>query len=330
MRTLIPLFFVATPALAEPQVLTDLPPIHSLVAQVMEGVGTPDLLLDSNASGHGLSLRPSQAGLAENADLVFWVGPDMSPGLEKSLSVLARDAKVTALMERPETLILDRSSSEAHAHDGDEDHEDEHADHDDHDDHEEHADHDDHDEHEEHAAEDDHGHNHGSRDPHVWLDPENGQIWLSMIAEELAAQDPENAETYHSNATRATESLGALQAQITEKLAPFHDVEYLATHSAFGYFEARFHLAPAHALTGVNAEAPTPGAMSEVRHAAEDGITCLIVEPDTPQATIKTLTEDTNLKAQPLDPLGRDLPAGPGQYEALLTHISKGYASCLD
>jgi len=36
-----------------PQVVTDIAPVHSLVARVMDGVGTPDLLVPQSASPHG-------------------------------------------------------------------------------------------------------------------------------------------------------------------------------------------------------------------------------------------------------------------------------------
>ncbi|MDC0139130.1 zinc transporter, partial [Planktomarina temperata] len=43
--------FVAGPAYADrPQVAVDIAPVHSLVAQVMEGVGVPDLIIQSGAT----------------------------------------------------------------------------------------------------------------------------------------------------------------------------------------------------------------------------------------------------------------------------------------
>ncbi|MGR3795101.1 zinc ABC transporter substrate-binding protein [Vannielia sp. SX4] len=354
----------ATPALAEPKVITDLPPVHSLVAKVMEGVGTPTLLLDQGGSGHSLSLRPSQAGAAQDADLIFWIGPAMSPGLEKPFETLGENAHVIALMEQPGTLLIDTADAEPHMHDGEEGHE-EHteAGHDDHDhDHEEHAEagHDDHDhDHEEHAeaGHDDHdhdheehaetghdnhdhdheehaegGHNHhdhGPEDPHVWLSPDNAKTWLALIAEELSEHDPDNAATYAANAEAARTELDTLIGEIEATLAPFEGRQYLATHRAFAYFEAHFHLAPAHALSGVDGNTPGPRAMEEVRHAAEEGVTCLITEPDTSEASIATLTEGTALKAHFLDPLGRDLTPGPDQYSELLQNIATVYADCL-
>ena len=50
MRYIITFLAAATPALGEvPQVVTDIPPVHSLVAQVMGDLGEPVLLLERGA-----------------------------------------------------------------------------------------------------------------------------------------------------------------------------------------------------------------------------------------------------------------------------------------
>ena len=66
---------LATPALADvPKVMTDLPVVHSLTAQVMGDLGTPDILLDKGADPHHFQLKPSQARALSQADLVLWIG----------------------------------------------------------------------------------------------------------------------------------------------------------------------------------------------------------------------------------------------------------------
>lgn len=158
-----------------PSVAVDIAPLHSLVARVMDGVGTPELVIPAGASPHEHTLRPSEAAALENADVVFWMGEDLTPWLEDAVETLAEDASVTALLEADGTLLLDFREGalfEAHDHDHeDHGHEDQaeakHDDHD-HDDHghEDHAEakHDDHDHddhgHEDHAeaGHDDHGH----------------------------------------------------------------------------------------------------------------------------------------------------------------------------
>lgn len=292
--TLATTLTTAAPTRAAPRVLADIPPVHALVASVMQGVATPGLLMRPGDSAHGLNLRPSQAGEAEQADVIFWVGPALSPALERPLSVLGSRARIVTLMDLPETTLLDATPGEA----------------------------------DDHGAEEA-GDAHGPADPHVWLDPANARAWLAQIAEALAAADPASADTYRANAASTAARLDALSAAIAASLAPRAGTPYLATHRAFAYFDARFGLAPVATLSDVNATAPGPRAVRALRDAAANGITCLITEPETTAATVATLSEGTALVAYPLDPLGRAIPPGPGLYEALLQGIADTYAACL-
>ena len=61
-----------------PNVTVDIAPIHSLVARVMQGVGTPNLIIQQGASPHEYRLRPSEAKALQDAKLVFWMGEDLT------------------------------------------------------------------------------------------------------------------------------------------------------------------------------------------------------------------------------------------------------------
>ncbi|MEL6838576.1 MAG: zinc ABC transporter substrate-binding protein [Pseudomonadota bacterium] len=161
-----------------PNVAVDIAPVHSLVARVMEGVGEPSLILPPGASPHEHSLRPSEAGALQEADIVVWMGHDLTPWMEDAVETLAADASVMTLLEADETTLLDFREGalfEAHDHDHDDEHghddHDEAAAHDDHDhDHEEHAEHDDDHDHEkatEAAANNDHDHEEHAHDDHA-------------------------------------------------------------------------------------------------------------------------------------------------------------------
>ena len=82
-----------------PRVAVDIAPVHSLVSRVMDGVGIPDLIIAPGGSPHEYSLRPSEAGALQDADLVFWVGADLTPWLHDAIENLAGDADTTELLE---------------------------------------------------------------------------------------------------------------------------------------------------------------------------------------------------------------------------------------
>ncbi|MHA7888086.1 zinc ABC transporter substrate-binding protein [Roseicyclus sp.] len=153
---------IASPAWAEvPRVAVDIAPVHSLVARVMEGVGTPDLIVAPGASPHEYNLRPSEASALQEAEIVVWMGEDLTPWMEGAVETLAGDATVLTLLESEGTELLpfrEGALFEAHVHgEGHDDHgHDDHG-HDDHG-HDDHG-HDDH-------GHDDHGHGDHGHDDH--------------------------------------------------------------------------------------------------------------------------------------------------------------------
>ncbi len=180
-------------ALADaPSVAVDIAPVHSLVARVMDGVGMPNLIVQPGASPHNYSLRPSEAQALQDADLVFWLGEDLTPWMEGAVETLAEGAAVTTLLEADGTMLLDfREGALFEAHD--------HGDHEDHS-HEEHAeadghDHDhDHDDHAEakEAAHDDHDHDHD----HDHAEHDHDHDEEHAEAEEAAHEDHDHGEEH--------------------------------------------------------------------------------------------------------------------------------------
>src|SRR5690606_18531612 len=108
MRYIISLLLTSTAAWAEvPSVVTDIPPVHSLTAAVMGDLGAPVLLLDQGASPHSFQFRPSQMGDVQAADLVIWVGPALTPWLEKPLLARPEGAALLGLLDAPGTFLAE-------------------------------------------------------------------------------------------------------------------------------------------------------------------------------------------------------------------------------
>lgn len=315
-----------TAAQAEPPaVTTDIPPVHALVARVMEGIGEPSQILPPNASPHGYAMRPSEASLLDKADVVFWVGPELTPWLERAIDTLATDATSVALIDAPGTTRLDfreGATFEAHHHDDDA-----HAD-----------DHDHADDHEgEHEA-DDHGHDHGEVDahdhhgvdPHAWLDPENAKVWLDKIAETLAEADPDDATAYRKNAEAGKAEIDVTVAEVNAELATVRGKPFVVFHDAYHYFENRFDVEAAGAVSLSDASKPGPARVQEIRDTIVSlDATCVFVEPQFNTNLIATLTEGTDARQGTLDPLGVDLAPGPELYPNLLHEIAGNMVACL-
>ena len=296
MRILLPLIIAvfATSVRADvPSVATDIPPVHSLVARVMEGVGAPDLIIRAGASPHSYSLRPSEAAAMERADLVVWIGPGLTPWLERPLQALAGDARRIALMQTDATVLLQARDE---------------------------------------AIFDDHtdDHDHGLIDPHGWLDPMNGRAWLEVIARELIALDPENADIYIANAAAGQSEIDAVMNEAADLLEPMKGVPFAVFHDTFRYFETRFALSPKAAIFAGDARAPGPARIAAIQQLMQtEKIVCLLAEPQFDRRFANLVLNETAAKLVEIDPLGTDIEHGPGLYAALIETMAVGLAGCI-
>ncbi|OIP83785.1 MAG: hypothetical protein AUK37_06710 [Rhodobacterales bacterium CG2_30_65_12] len=292
--------FLALPAYAEPpRVVIDIAPIHALAAQVMAGVGTPALLLAQDANPHSVQLKPSQARLLTDADLVIWVGPALSPWLEKTIAGLGATESL-ALMEHPASTLRDFTPSvgmvaDEHDHDAERD-----------------------------------GHTHSGKDPHLWLSVDNARAWLGLFADTFAAHDPANAATYRANAARARADIDALTARIEATLAPVAGAEIITFHDSFGYFADRFPIAIAASVRPGDATSPSASALVALEELiANHDIACAFAEPAFDPGLLEAITAETGLRIGTLDPTGALLPPGPDHYATTLEALAEGIAACI-
>ncbi|MDC0031843.1 zinc ABC transporter substrate-binding protein ZnuA [Pelagibacteraceae bacterium] len=313
---------------AETKVIASIKPLHSLVSYVMDGVGTPGILVDGSSSPHTFQLKPSHATMLQEADIVFWIGEDLESFLETPLESIAANSRHITLMESDEIELLKfREKNIFGGHDDHDDHGDEHDEHAD-----EHGD--EHDEHDEHADEhgdehDDHhdGHAHGEHDIHFWLDPEIAKTIVKIVTRELSEIDPSNASTYESNSTKAINEIDQLISDTKSKINS--NASYVVFHDAYQYFEKRFGVEVVGALT-VNPEV-LPGAkqLSEIREVIEhENINCLFSEPQFNPSIAETIAKDTGVKAAVIDPLGAELNPGKDLYFDLIGNIASSFESC--
>lgn len=305
----------ALPALADvPDVVTDIPPVHSLAAAVMGDLGTPVLLLDRGASPHGFQLRPSQMEAVAGADLVLWVGPQLSPWLEKALTARPEGAQALALLDAPGTHRQEFAAQDGHEHDHDHAEGEAHG----HDDHDHGAEHD--------HVHDDHGHDHTGLDSHAWLDPGNGRLWTQLIAAELSRLDPENAAAYAANAEAALAAIDAADAEAAALLAPVKDRPFIVFHDAYGYFTTHYGLTVAGTVSAGDAAAPGARHLAELR---ETAAACLFPEAQHDPALITQLAEATGATiGGALDPEGSTLEPGPALYPEMILTLARTIAAC--
>jgi len=287
-----------------PNVAADIAPVHSLVSRVMDGIGAPKLVVQSGASPHGYRLRPSEAKALQDADLVFWMGEELTPWLDSALKTLASKASITTLMDQEGVILHDfRESVLFEAHD--------HSDHDDE------KDHDDHDD-------------HGGHDPHSWLSPENAKLWLNIIASKLSVSDPENAATYFMNAAAGQTEIEEMITEVSATLKPVQGGKFVVFHDAYQYFENDFDFYASGAISLSDASDPSPARVAKIQKRIRDeGIQCVLAEPQFKRGLVATVMEGSEATASVIDPLGADLKTGPKLYTQLIINMAKTLRNCL-
>lgn len=278
-----------------PRVVTSIAPLQGLAADIMTGVGTPVLLLDEPISPHDFAMRPSQAKAISDADVVFYIGQNMEPWLEKALQARSDEGLAIALGDLPNLTLLEaRELDEFGEH------------------HEDHEDH-------------DHDHE-GAYDPHLWLDPENVLIWLDIITSTLEITDPDNKEIYRENLARSRDAIVTATNDAHRRLAPLAQTDLIVTHDSIQYFEHAFGLTVTGAFSASDGQ--VAGARSLNTLLGSFGAETCIVEDFTHPSGITANLPD-NVRRVVIDPMGYDL-LGEGYYPRLLETLAQSLLECRD
>ncbi len=297
----------ASAAAAPPQVVASIKPIHSLVAAVMEGVGTPALIVKGAASPHTYAMKPSDAKALASADVVVWIGPEFEGFLAKPLEA-AKKATVVELMEAPGLTLLDAREGgawEPHDHGHEHGHD--------------------------HKPAAGHGHDdHDEVNSHIWLSPANAKRIVAVTADALSAKDPANAGTYAANAARTAAALDALDAELKTTLAPVAGRPFVVFHDAYQYFEAHYGLSGVGAITVSPDRRPSVKRLSAIRDKIKGlGAVCVFAEPQFEPTLVNTAVEGTQARTGTLDAEAADLPEGPDLYPTLMRRLASSLVSCL-
>lgn len=131
-------------------------------------------------------------------------------------------------------------------------------------------------------------------DPHFWFDPRNWQMSVLAIGDELAALDPDNAETYLANAEAYSEQLDLLFDWATEAMSVINEEQrvLVTSHDAFNYFGQAFGW-EVRGLQGLSTqdEAGVADVQDLVSFVIEHDIPVMFVESSVPPNAIESVQE---------------------------------------
>ncbi|MBC8158734.1 MAG: zinc ABC transporter substrate-binding protein [Alphaproteobacteria bacterium] len=173
-------------------------------------------------------------------------------------------------------------------------------------------------------------HDHGGRDPHIWLSPANAKAIARIAADALKKRDPANREIYVANAARVAQRIDRMADVIRAHLTPVAHEPFVLFHDSFRYFEDAFGLKPLGSVTVDPERMPGARRLARLRReVARLNVKCVLREPQFTPKTAAMIAEGTNARIGVVDPLGADLPPGPALYADLMENNARALAACL-
>ena len=292
-------------------IVSSIAPIHALLVELTIGVQKPRLLLSPKTMPHGARLKPSQARLLNQAQLLVLVGSNFA-SFEKNIKQ-SESRKVVRLTQLPGIKKIRYRKTKQHKKAESE-----------------------HDEHE-HAES-------GEIDPHVWLNPQNARVIVAHLAKELGYLDQVNREVYLQNAKRLDANLQKLDLEIAKNMRGLAG-KFLVLHDATAYFVERYKIQQQENLYAAAHNATRNGARHSltVRKKLREGkYQCVLVQAQAPQE-VRARSGDwlfaaqskngKNTKVIEINPLGamagEHLLEGSDYYADLLLTIAQAFQSCL-
>jgi len=288
---------ITTPAAAT-NVVASIKPVELLVKAVAGDSVEVSTLVPPGSSPHNYSMKPSQRRALEQADVIFWVGPDMETFLNRLLGGKEFAGRAVAFLES----------------EGGESEHDEH-----------------HDEHGHDHESDAHHHDHGDgEDPHIWVDPILALDMAKDIRNALAELEGANPEQLNANLERFQTELLNKEQSIRASFAGLDNVSLFAYHDAFTRYAKHYGLTLEGVLT-LNPEL-SPGArhIADVQAKLEAANhPCLLTEPQFNRQWWRSITEGLNVTFSTWDPLATDIESTPSGYIEFQQSVADAVLKCL-
>lgn len=250
-------------------VATSFYPITWLVEQIGGDQVSVTSMTPPNVEPHDFELSPAEISKMEQADVVVYVR-GFQPSMDDAVDSIS-GPKIIDLADQVDLqpLAADVESEE-----------------------EDHADAD-------HTEGD--GHDHGSRDPHFWLDPKRMERAADGVEDGLSSASPANAKAFESNLSNLQGQLGDLDTSFKTGLASCERTTIVTGHAAFGYLASEYGLEQV-PISGVDPESePSPADLAAIKKIIEEtGTTTVFSEELVSPKTSEALAKEAGAKVEVL------------------------------
>ncbi|MFO8140996.1 MAG: zinc ABC transporter substrate-binding protein [Marinobacter sp.] len=282
---------VATAPVSAANVVASIKPVALLVKAVAGDNTNVSTLVPPGSSPHNYTMKPSQRRALEQADVIFWVGPEMETFLNRLLTNREFADRSVAFTEVPDT-----QDDDEHGHHSDHDH-----------------------------------HEHGEGDdPHIWVDPALALQMVRDIHARLLTLDAVDKAELDANLARFEAELSDAEKTIRGRLATAGNISLFAYHSAFQPFADHYGLKLDGVLT-LNPElSPGARHIAEVQQKLQQANQpCLLTEPQFNQQWWRSITEGLDVTFNTWDPLATDIESNARGYINFQLSIADAVANCL-
>lgn len=289
---------------AAPKVLVSLKPLYGLTAQLMAGIATPELLLQSFEDPHHFTLTPSQAKKIKEANLLIWVGPSLETFLPKMIKAFQKDH--LALLETPGlTLLFKRSKENPTSFDNvpsnfflissNKEKEQEKI------------------------------------DPHIWLNVENTRLMVEFIKKRLQQIDPQHASLYEENGRLVETQLADLKKELEAQEHSLKNLNFIAFHDAYAYLEHQYGMRNrgADLLAGSHHHHLGLHSYQALRSLLNSKqVSCIMTEPQQSKGLPEKLASEFKAPLYSLDPLGLEITLDGNHYVQLMRTLFSQLQKC--
>ena len=291
-----------------PKVVVTVKPIYELTKIIMEGAGSPQLLLEGTTDPHHFSLQPSLVKKLQDSDLIIWVGPTLEGFLikplismkKRTLPLMSIDGMMLLRREHHHSCLLkeacvDQTAAEKKIEDLKALFEKEVT----------------------------------SLDPHIWLSVENVKLIVKEIAFHLSAMDLLNAKRYTANSKELIKKLDTFKGEIDKLATPLAHNHFVAFHDGYAYIEHAYKLKNSAVELITHGHSPSLKAVQELKQLIRKRkIECILVDPQHISSLEQKLAEDHDMAMVEADPLGLEVESGPDHYFNLMRTLILDFGQC--
>jgi zinc transport system substrate-binding protein len=241
-------------------------------------------IIPLGSDAHMFAPNPTQAAEISSASLFIYNGAGFETWAENIKNTLP---KTTQVLDMSQHVVLYNNEESRH---------DEHKDETNHKENVHEA------EHHGEPAQDEH--QHGSHDPHYWLDIDNMIKMTQTMDAEFSKLLPNKAEQFHKNATDYIAELQKLKTEFTTGLSECKNRTLVTNHNAFGYL-ARANNFENLSVIGLSSdEQPSAQVMARIIEVVrEHGVKTIFFEELISDNVAQTIAKETGAKAVPIQPL---------------------------